>query len=141
MLDCRAVSYSLSSTTMIKVSTMPMAGLPARRRALTRAEEISAEVVFSNSMITTVLAARAGVRFAHAFLSRSPPGSAVPSEHLVGVGRPPATRLVVLWGFVQAGPVVQHGVEDLPGQLDFLVVREQWRISEQDVENEPFVRL
>src|SRR6478672_11797742 len=77
MLPRRADSYSFSSATMIKVSTMPMAGLPALRRALTSAEPIFADVVFSSSMIMTVLAARAestrvGVRCAHTYCSYTP---------------------------------------------------------------------
>ena len=43
MLASSALAYSDSSQTMIRVSTMPMAGLPALRRACSSAEEILAE--------------------------------------------------------------------------------------------------
>ncbi len=38
-------------------------------------------------------------------------------------------------------PVLQHRVEDPPGQLDLLVPREQRRVAEQDVEDQPLVGL
>jgi hypothetical protein len=51
MLASMALAYSDSSQTMIKVSTMPCAGLPALRRARSSAAEISAEVVSVRGMI------------------------------------------------------------------------------------------
>ena len=45
MLASIAFAYSDSSQTMIKVSTMPWAGLPALRRARSSSAEIFAEVV------------------------------------------------------------------------------------------------
>ena len=44
VLAARASSYSFSSQTMIMVKTMPIDGLPALRRASSRAAEISPDV-------------------------------------------------------------------------------------------------
>ena len=88
MLASSASANSDSSQTTIRVSTMPWAGLPAVRRARSSSAEILAELVSSSVMIT-VLAARAGARFAHADRSWPPPGEAVAGQHRVGAGRAP----------------------------------------------------
>ena len=64
MLASMAFGYSDSSQTMIKVSTMPWAGLPALRRARSSSAEIFADVVSARGMI--IMAAS----------SRSPPAPA-----------------------------------------------------------------
>src|SRR6478735_9151491 len=125
---CMALSASSSSTTMINVITIPIAGEPARDRARVNSAAIWDALVSMSSII-----------------SGPPPGPAVPGEH--GVGRRRPTRPgVVLLGLALAvrvllGPVLEDRVEDLPGELDLLVAREQRRVAEQDVEDQPLVGL
>src|SRR5690625_5224842 len=107
--------------------TMSIAGLPAFRRAWTSALAISDAVVSVNSNM--------GLRS-----SGSAPRTSVARQHLVGRRRSPGTRGVLV-GFTVCGPEVDYRVEDLPCVLDLFVPGEQRRITEQDVEDEPLVRL
>src|SRR5262245_58259854 len=117
---------------------MPIAVPPALRRALISAEEISLEFVPVRSMIMTVLSGVWGP--SPRSWSRTPPGTAVAGEHVVSGLRAPAAGRVLL-GLALRGPVVDHRVEDLPAELHLGVLREQRRIAEQHVEDQPLVRL
>src|SRR6188472_2793499 len=132
----------------MRVSTMPIAGLPALMRSLTKAEEIADAVVSVSSIMSGSLRRRErkercggsewlrGVRS-----SGSPPGPAVARQHRGGGLRAPVAGGVLLGAAALALPVVEDGVEDPPGLLDLLVVREQRWVAEEDVEDQAFVRL
>src|SRR5659263_40008 len=108
------------------VSTRPEA-LPRRLRALSSALAISLVSVCVSVMIMGLLGPS--------------PGVAVARDHLVGAGRAPRPGLVVLRWCLEARPVVEHRIEDLPAELDLLLLREQWRVTEQYVQKQPLVRL
>src|SRR5690606_37613800 len=106
-------------------------------RRSTRRLATSLEVAEGMSMIISCLGSPAvGCRTG----SWPSPGPAVAGEHLVGGGRAPAARDVRL-RTATVLPARDDRVEDLPGQLDLLLPREQRGIAEQHVEDEPFVCL
>src|SRR4051812_25691531 len=115
-----------SSTTTTRVITMLIAGLPARTRDATNSAAIPAALVFISSITVGP--------------SRSSPGSSVAGQHRVCRGRPPRPGLVLV-GLALPRPVVEHRVEDLPRPLHLCVPGEQRRVTEQDVEDQPFVGL
>src|SRR5680860_820499 len=119
-----------SSTTMTSVITMPMAGEPAFLRARRNSAAIPAELVSVSSIIS-------------GWSSWSSPDAAVAGQHRVRGLRPPLARLVLLDpglpGCVLPGPVLEDRVEDLPGQLDLLLLGKKRRVAEQHVEDEAFV--
>src|SRR4051794_9239844 len=121
-------SEAASSATMnTSVITMPIAGLPARLRARRNSAAIPLELV----SVSSIMAASG---------SWASPAASVSGEHLVGRGRAPGAGLVGVRGSV-LGPVLDDRVEDLPRQLDLLVLREQRRLTEKHVEDQPLVRL
>ncbi len=122
---CMASSASSSSTTMISVITMPMAGLPARVRARTNSAAISDDVGVRSSSIMVMASSRC-VRRGRASRRRTPG---------------PRCRTRRRSGLPLLRPVLEDRVEDLPGQLDLLVPREQRRVAEQHVEDQPLVGL
>src|SRR5690606_33417405 len=114
---------------------------PNDRRAVMSAEAIADEVVSVRVVII------AGSSASGMSWSWPPPGESVAGQHGVSRCGTPRTGFVEVEAgltvavVVRVGPVVQDRVEDLPGELDLLMVREQWRIAQQDVEDQPFVRL
>src|SRR5271166_6933938 len=69
-----------------------------------------------------------------------PPFPARPAEHLERRCRAPGARLV-RFGLAVFGPVVEHRIQYLPSQFDFLIDRKERRFAEQHVEDQPFVGL
>src|SRR4051812_1154324 len=142
-----ASSEVSSSTTMIRVITMPIAGEPALVRARTSSAAMPAALVSVSSIISRPPPGRGapaeragGVRS-----SGSPPDAAVAGQHGVCGLRAPVARLVLLGlrlpGSILLGPVLEHGVEDLPGQLDLVLLGEQRRVTEEYVEDQSLVGL
>src|SRR5579862_7100628 len=72
--------------------------------------------------------------------SEPAPGPAVLPQQGIGAGRAVRPGRVLL-GLVVRRPEVLDRVENLPGQLDLLLAREQWRVTDQHVEQQPLVRL
>src|SRR5690606_5748269 len=72
--------------------------------------------------------------------SRAPPLAPLAGQHGVGRGRAPLAGAVLL-GLPGGGPVPLHRVEDLPGQLDLPLAREERRVADQHVQDEPLVGL
>src|SRR5690606_11798734 len=72
--------------------------------------------------------------------SRAPPLTSCALQHAVRRRRAPASRRIRLRN-AALGPVLQNRVEDLPRQLDLLVHREQRRLTQQHVEDQPLVGL
>src|SRR6476620_1117514 len=72
--------------------------------------------------------------------SRPSPFAARPVQHLEGGRRTPGAGLVLVWLAV-GGPIVQRGIQYLPGQFDLLVDREERGFAKQYVEDQPFVGL
>src|SRR5436309_6757107 len=125
-LAARTASYcSDSSVTMISVSTVPEAGPPIRRRAWVSASWIAPVLVSVRSM------------FIGASLEPAP-GAAVPRHHRVGRRGPGRARRVLVRLGV-GGPEVLDRVEDLPAELDLGLPREQRRVADEDVEQQPLV--
>src|SRR5690606_18590356 len=75
-----------------------------------------------------------------ALRSWSPPGSAVPGQQVVGGGRAPAARTVLLWPPL-ALPELLDRVKYLPAQFHLTVSGEERRVTQQHIEDEPFVGL
>src|SRR5579859_3285716 len=125
-LAARTASYcSDSSVTMISVSTVPEAGPPIRRRAWVSASWMAAVLVSVRSMVIEASLEPA-------------PGAAVPGHHRVGRRRAArAGRILV--GLGVGGPEVLDRVEDPPAELDLGLPREQRRIADEDVEQQPLV--
>jgi hypothetical protein len=119
---------------------MPIAGLPALRRALINAAEIFAELVSVNVTaigagllwLISVAVGTCGHGRRQANLSRA-------SISVAPTG--PSPRFVQFRLARQGRPVVEDRVENLPRQLDLLVLRKQGRVAEQHVEDQPLVRL
>ncbi len=109
---------------------MPMAGLPARIRARTNSAAICEELVSISSIIRELMAASRSGRRGPASGRRTP-----------GPRCPRGTPRARLPGAVLPGPVVEDRVEDLPGELDLHVLREQRRVTEEYVEDQPLVGL
>src|SRR6476469_10154397 len=128
--------FSLSSVTITSVSTRPMVLAPPCSRRCTSLLFTCDVVVAGRSMIMpppcSVVRSRAR--------SRAPPVTAGAGEHLLGGGRPPRAGRVRVGPPVRR-PVLQDRVEDLPGQLDLVVLREQRRLAEQHVQDQPLVGL
>ena len=118
-----ASSSSPDLVTTTRVSTRPRAITPpCSRRAMIFLEIL--EVVVSGR--STIMAFSRFVRHGQGARRRRQG----PSFRGVGFGL-----------LVQGRPVVLERVQDLPGQFDFRVAREQRRLAEQHVEDEPFVGL
>src|SRR5271165_1654003 len=134
-LAARTASYwSASSVTMIRVSTMPEAGPPERRRAWVSASWIAPVVVSVRSM---VIAAFLPGTFAP---SQAPPCAPVSCHHRLGRRRALRTRRILLRLGVR-GPEILDRVEDPPAQLDLLLPGEQRRVADEDIEQQPLVGL
>src|ERR1039457_1101551 len=72
--------------------------------------------------------------------SQPAPGPSVPGHQRIRRGRPSrAGRVLLRLGVF--GPEFLNRVEDHPGQLDLLVLREQRRVTDEDIEQQPLVRL
>src|SRR5664279_2972759 len=123
-----------SSVMMTSVSTRPRVIEPPFSRRSTSALLILDEFVDGRSMIT-------GCSPVHERRSRPPPGTSVAGHHGVRALRPPRPRAVLLGLGSRSGPMLLDRIEDLPGQLDLLVLREQRRLTEQHVQDQPFVGL
>lgn len=82
----------------------------------------------------------AGVGLRQVDLHGRLPAPSVSCEHLVRLDRTPGARRV-LRGLAVLVPVLLDRVEDVPGELDLLVTREEVRVAEEHVEDEPLVRL
>src|SRR5206468_1429185 len=125
-LAARTASYcSDSSVTMISVSTVPEAGPPIRRRAWLSASWIAPVLVSVRSMVI-------GASLEPA------PCAAVPGHHRVGRRGPGrAGRILIRLGV--GGPEVLDRIEDAPAELDLGLPREQRRIADEDVEQQPLV--
>src|SRR3954471_15746367 len=135
-----ASSASSLSATTTSVMIIPMAGLPERRRARTNSAAMALELVSVRSIISAPPRGRDSSEWLGGRRSCPPPGPPVASQHLHRGLRPPGARLVGVGPSV-GRPVVDDRVEDLPRQLDLLVLREQGRVPEEHVEDEPLVRL
>src|SRR3954447_25109152 len=145
-----ASSASCSSTTIRRGSTRPRAIAPVSCRSATSFLLMATVVVLGRSTITGVPDQCQSEKRARVprspwanwvGWSRHPPDATVTAHHLVRAGRSPAARDVGLQLGARLGPVLLDRVEDLPGELDLLVPREQWWVTEQDVEDEPLVGL
>src|SRR5690348_3065670 len=73
-------------------------------------------------------------------MSQPPPGSAVAGHQRIRA-RWARRACRVLLRAASAGPELLDWVKDLPGQLDLLVPGEQRRVADEDVEQQPLVRL
>src|SRR4051812_45577755 len=122
----RAASYWLpSSQTTTRVSTMLIAGAPIEWRSLVSVAEIFDAVV--------------SVRLKLVILE-PPPDAPVAGQHGVRRRRTPGAGRVAVRAAVR-GPELLDRVEDLPGQLHLPLVREQRRVADQHVHQQPLVRL
>src|SRR5699024_563564 len=117
-----AASASSPEATITRVSTRPRVTTPPSSRRSTRRAAISAVLVSSRVMIT-----------AASRCDRPGPASLHPTP---GPGARP-----VRFGPAMVVPVVDDRVENLPGQLDLSLVREQRRVTGQHVQQQPFVGL
>src|SRR5690606_5065250 len=125
-----------------RVSTRPRATAPPSSRILTRAFEIALVVVSGRSTIMILSGyAVSGCDCPRVVTSGTTPAAAVAGEQLVGGCGAPGAGLVLLQRPSEGLPVFFDGVEDLPAQFDFLVSREERRVTEQHVEDEPLVGL
>src|SRR5690606_24014431 len=125
-----------------RVSTRPRATAPPSSRILTRAFETALVVVSGRSTIMILSGyAVSGFDCPRAVTSGTTPAAAVAGEQLVGGCGAPGTGLVLLQRPSEGLPELFDGVEDLPAQFDFLVSREERRVTEQHVEDEPLVGL
>src|SRR5579864_303283 len=148
-LAARTASYcSASSVTMIRVSTMPEAGPPLRRRAWVSASWIAPVVVSVRSMVIAALFAlferwpptAPAWTFVPRGPSQAPPCAPVSCHHRLGRRRAFRTRRILLRLGVR-GPEILDRVEDPPAQLDLLLPGEQRRVADEDVEQQPLVGL
>src|SRR6478672_13516110 len=141
-----------SSVTITSVSTRLRAIEPPCSRRSSIARLILDEVVLGRSMITGGSPdRRCGARCrscGHAVrpnvapaVSRAPPPPAVLGHHGVGARRPPGARRVLLQLGAGPRPVLLDRVEDLPGQLDLTILREQRRLAQQHIQDQPLVGL
>src|SRR3954452_16285269 len=71
--------------------------------------------------------------------SRPPPSPAVAGKDLVGLFGAPFAGPIEVWLLV--GPELLERVDDPPGCLDLLALREQRRIPDEHVKDQPLVRL
>src|SRR4051794_30450370 len=128
----------LSSATTISVSATPESTAPPVRRcaasSLTTAEPVvSHSVVMGSPPEGRACGRRPALR------SRSPPPASLGREHLLGGPGPPLPGPVGVRG--GAPPELLQRVDDRPRRLHLGVAREQRGVAEQDVEQQPLVRL
>ncbi len=71
----------------------------------------------------------------------APPGAVVAVDQLVRRARPPGAALVVREARPVALPGADDRVDELPLLLDLVLAREQRRVAEHRVEDQPLVRL
>src|SRR5690349_13713404 len=117
---------SRSSTTTTSVNALPLVTAPPVRRSAARALTTAVPVV-SHSVVT------------RSHSSRSTPFAAVTGQHLVCFLWSPLTCAVQVGGL--AGPEFLERVDHLPRGLDLLIAGEQRRVSDEHVEDQPFVGL
>src|SRR5690625_310607 len=130
-----SVPSAAAPGTMIRVSTRPIVTAPTSSRTWSRRLLIAVVVVSGSSrIIGAAPVARRARR------SRPPPFAAGARQHPHRRLRAPAAGRVRV-GPAVAGPPVEHRVENLPGQLHLGADREQRRLPEQHVEDEPLVGL
>src|SRR5579875_1887346 len=112
---------------MIRLSTTPVVGPPAASRERVSASWTARTVVSARSIIIGQP-------------SQPPPAAAVPADQRIRAAGSVGAGRVLLRPAV-ACPELLDRVQDLPGQLDLLLPREQRRVADQDVEQQPLVRL
>src|ERR1700751_637596 len=126
------------SDLMISVPTRPIVTTPAFSRS--SSSFLLTAVVLVSSMSTIISAAPH--RFAHRRRrgSWSPPFSAGPAQHLKCRRGPPGARFIGV-GLAVCCPIIEDGIEYLPGQFDLLVHREQRWLAEQHIQDQSFISL
>src|SRR5580693_1030529 len=142
-----AVAASMDSSRIVSlsgaitnVSTRPIVTAPTFSRSSSSFLLISLVLVSGKS---TIICAAPRHRYAlhrRRRGSRPPPFPTGPAEHLEGRSRAPGARLV-RFRLAVFGPVVEHRIQYLPSQFDFLIDRKERRLAEQHVEDQPFVGL
>src|SRR4051812_15436612 len=137
-----ASATRLSSATTTRVRATPESTAPPVRRCAA-SSFTTAEPVVSHSVVMGSprfgAGKRIGGRVGKRTPSRSPPPAPLGGQHLVGgAGTPLAGPVHVRRG---AGPELLQRVDDRPRGLDLGVAREERRVAEEHVEQQPLVGL